>query len=672
MLRCLLLALTCTLTISAQPAPAPTPGPAKGLPPIVPKAEELQLIEGKAKELEGLLRALPKTDAALVTDVEVYAKAGRFLLEFPQTFFTQDGIRQAIAVLDQGLGRARQLQKGSADWATAKGRKIHAYRSALDGSVQPYGLTVPESYDGTKPTRLYVWLHGRDQTLTESSFIYKFPNANKSLTYSTADLGQITLDCYGRWNNANHWAGEVDIFEAIADVSRRYKIDPKRIILRGFSLGGAGAWHIALQYPDRWAAAEIGAGTYPRRSQMLGFPPYQAGPLRIWENILDWSLNAFNLPLAGHDGDSDTQTAVIPQEPGKPSRGQLESSLRVRAQLEKEGLASEGEENNWRVKGTRDIFLISEKTGHGVSPLVRQRLDAFLKEHGDRGVVSPDEVRFVTYTTRYPRAHWVSLDGLAQHYERAEVQARRDAARQRYEITTRNVTHLELREMEKMQELKIDGQTLRAKAAPQLLLYRTGGKWRIGDPKGLRKRHGQQGPIDDAFLEPFLLVRPTGTPWNAAAHEQALRMLARFDRVYARYYRSHPRIKDDQDVTAEDFAKYHVALFGDPGSNRWIAKLEGKLPIAWSRNSISVGTQTYSAEGHLPALIYPNPLGPNPLAPKRYVVINSGLTIDEREYHGDYSMPKLGDLAILKVQPGSETPEIAFATLFDERWRLPR
>ncbi len=667
MLRCLLFALICTLPIPAQPARAPTPGPAKGLPPIVPKAEELQLIEGKTKELEGLLRALPQTDAALLTDVEVYAKAGRFLLEFPQTFFTQEGIRQASAVLDQGLDRARQLQKGSAEWASAKGRKIHAYRSALDGSVQPYGLTVPESYDGTKPTRLYVWLHGRDQTLTESSFIYKFPSANKSLTYSTADLGQITLDCYGRWNNANHWAGEVDIFEAISDVSRRYKIDPKRIILRGFSLGGAGAWHIALQYPDRWAAAEIGAGTYPRRSQMPGFPDYQARPLRIWENILDWSLNAFNLPLAGHDGDSDTQTAVIPQEPGKPSRGQLESSLRVRAQLEKEGFPSEGEENNWRVKGTHDIFLISEKTGHGVSPLVRTRLDAFLKEHGDRGVLSPDEVRFVTYTARYPRAHWVSIDGLAQHYERAEVQARRDATRRRYEITTRNVTHLELREMDKLQELKIDGQTLRVKTASQLFLNKTAAGWHIGDTKGLRKRHGQQGPIDDAFLEPFLLVRPTGTPWNAAAHEQALRMLARFDRVYARYYRSHPRIKDDKDVTAADFANYHVALFGDPGSNRWIAKLQGKLPIAWSRSSIDVGAQTYSADGHLPALIYPNPL-----APKRYVVINSGLTIDEREYHGDYSMPRLGDLAILKVQPGSETPEIAFATLFDEHWRLPR
>jgi hypothetical protein len=47
--------------------------------------------------------------------------------------------------------------------------------------------------------------------------------------------------------------------------------------------------------------------------------------------------------------------------------------------------------------------------------LVRKRIDAFLKENGDRGIVSPDEVRFVTYTTRYNRCFWVTVDGLEQH-----------------------------------------------------------------------------------------------------------------------------------------------------------------------------------------------------------------------------------------------------------------
>ena len=43
----------------------------------------------------------------------------------------------------------------------------------------------------------------------------------------------------------------------------------------------------------------------------------------------EWALNAFNLPLAAHDGDSDTQIASLPgPPPGAETHGQLESSLR--------------------------------------------------------------------------------------------------------------------------------------------------------------------------------------------------------------------------------------------------------------------------------------------------------------------------------------------------------
>jgi hypothetical protein len=259
----------------------------------------------------------------------------------------------------------------------------------------------------------------------------------------------------------------------------------------------------------------------------------------------------------------------------------------------------------------------------------------------------------------------VAVEGLGKHYERADVNARRNVERTTYTVTTKNVTHLTLSEMAKATLLEIDGQKLKLKPSANVQLERNGTQWRVGaQSKGLRKTHGLQGPIDDAFLEPYLLVRPTGTPWNAAAHEQALRILQRFDRVYARWYRAHPRIKDDKDVTAEDFARYHVALFGDPGSNRWIAKLAGKLPVQWTRASVAMAGQTFAAAEHLPALIYPNPL-----APRRYVVINSGLTIDEREYQQDYSMPRLGDYAVLKVKDGVEVPDVAIAGLFNESWR---
>ena len=34
-------------------------------------------------------------------------------------------------------------------------------------------------------------------------------------------------------------------------------------------------------------------------------------------------------------------------------------------------------------------------------------------------------------------------------------------------------------------------------------------------------------------------------------------------------------------------------------------------------------------------------------------------------------MPRLGDVAILKVSAGADLPEVAWAGLFAESWRLP-
>ena len=358
-------------------------------------------------------------------------------------------------------------------------------------------MTLPDSYDGSRPVRLYVWMHGRAARLSEADFLYSFPNQGPSRP-PVADAGQIQLDVYGRWNGAGwHFAGEVDVFEAIAAVQKRYKIDPRRIILRGFSMGGEGAWHIALHYPDRFAAAEIGAGTWSRRPGMPGLTPYQQATLRIWENYTEWALNVFNLPLAGHDGDSDTQVSSLPPPPpGTPSRGQLESSIKVREQLEKEGFPSEGDPNDLSAKGTPAIFLISKQTGHGTSPEVRQRLDAFLKEYGDRGQVSPDHIRFLTYTTRYNRDYWVTLDELERHYERAEIDAQRNDSRKQYQIATKNLTRLVLRETDHAAAIKIDGQDLRVKGAPEIALEKSASGWRIargGKRAGLHKVHALAG-----------------------------------------------------------------------------------------------------------------------------------------------------------------------------------
>jgi hypothetical protein len=653
--------------VAQTPAPASAPGarggPAVGgkatPPPVHAKPEELAKIKEKTDEIDTLVRDLKAKHASpeLVTDVEVYAHAGRMLLEYPDMFANQASIEHAFITLDQGIERGRQLQSNQPQWNQGK-KQIHAYTSEVDGAVLPYGVTLPENYDPGKPTRLYVWLHGRQNTMVETEFIYGFLNRKGAGNPPVADQGQIQLDCFGRINGAGwHWAGERDVFESIAAVKKRFNIDEKRILLRGFSQGGEGAWHISLHHPDRFAAAEIGAGTVSRTAQQRpDLTAYQLSTLRIWENISEWALNIHNLPLAGHDGENDP--------------GQLESSLRARAQLEKEGFPSIGDPDYLHSQGAPGLWMVSKATGHGTSPLVRQRLDAFLKEHGDKGQSSPDHIRFLTYTTRYNRSYWISLDGLGKHYERAEVDARRSGGGASYDIKTTNLTRLVLRETANAREIKIDGQTLKVKAGPEITLERNGSGWNVvrsGRASGLHKSYALQGPIDDAFLDPFLLVRPTGTPWNEEVNQQALRTMARFDRMWGRFFRGHPFVKDDKDVTEADFAKYHVVLFGDPGSNKWIARLNGKLPFTWTKQSVKLGGQTFAANENFPAMIYPNPLNP-----AKYVVLNTGLTIEDRGYNGDYGTPLWGDYAIVKVKPGAPVPDLVTAGLFNENWQLPK
>ena len=134
---------------------------------------------------------------------------------------------------------------------------------------------------------------------------------------------------------------------------------------------------------------------------------------------------------------------------------------------------------------------------------------------GRQGPTSPDHIRFLTYTTRYNRDYWVSLDGLDKHYERAEIDAQRTDGGASYDIKTKNLTRLVLRETEHANEIKIDGQNLKVKAGPEITLTEDGSDWKVDRERrrkpGLHKTHALQGPIDDAFLDPFLLVRPTGT-----------------------------------------------------------------------------------------------------------------------------------------------------------------
>ena len=59
---------------------------------------------------------------------------------------------------------SRLWREGKRPWAEKKGRVVRGFVSAVDGSVQPYGLIVPARTTRATPMRLDVVLHGSSRS----------------------------------------------------------------------------------------------------------------------------------------------------------------------------------------------------------------------------------------------------------------------------------------------------------------------------------------------------------------------------------------------------------------------------------------------------------------------------------------------------------------------------
>lgn len=583
--------------------------------------EEKHQIEAKSAELGASLHKLEGNP--LYPDVAVYQKAGEFILAHPEEFVKASFVKDTLDVLDKGLARAKELAAGSPAWTKSKGRLVRAYRSTIDGSVQPYGLIIPESYSG-QPIRLDIWMHGTNRALNEVAFITQHETAEP-----VPAQAYIQLDVYGRSNVSYRWAGETDVFEAIRSVEDRYNIDTKRVALRGFSMGGAGAWHLGLHHPDEWAVFEAGAGytetkVYAKKGPL---PPYQEAALHYYDAV-DYALNGTDIPFVGYGGEIDAQ---------------LQASKNIKAQLLKEGL---------NLPDFRAIFLIGPQTAHKWEPEAHRISEHFVEEALAKSLAPPPHIRFVTYTARFNRCFWITVEELQKTYERADVDGTREANRTK--VTTRNVARIRV---DGSGPLSLDGQEF-----PNVGVFaKTNGTWaKAGPIAGLWKQHALQGPVDDAFMESFLCVRPTGSGTKATAY--ALEILDQFEKDFSKWLRGNPRVKDDRDVSASDIANNNLILFGDPWSNRLIEKIVGKLPIKWTKEEITLGGRTVDASTHAPVLIFPNPLNPN-----RYVVINSGHTFSEDDWRGTNAnlYPHIGDYGLIAL----DSHEIVHSGFFDEHWK---
>src|SRR5262249_34784959 len=139
----------------------------------------------------------------LLRDVQIYHNAVRIALAHDE-FFRPREIAVAKGLVRQGLERAAQLREGAAPWNSASGLVVRGYVSRIDGSIQPYGLVVPESYQPNTAHRfrLDVWCHGRGENLSELNFIDGRQTSRGEFTPPDT----FVLHPYGRFCNANKFA----------------------------------------------------------------------------------------------------------------------------------------------------------------------------------------------------------------------------------------------------------------------------------------------------------------------------------------------------------------------------------------------------------------------------------------------------------------------------------
>jgi hypothetical protein len=584
-----------------------------------------------------------------LVDVEIFPKAVSWALDL-DGFHDLKQIDVARKLLATGHERLDALLAGSAPWTTARGLVVCGYRSRIDGSVQPYGLVVPDDLpaDGG---RMDIWLHGRNDKLTELAFLADRMRSKGEFSPPKT----LVLHPYGRFCNAFKFAGETDVLEAMEDAIRRYRISPDHVALRGFSMGGAGAWHLGAHHAGRWAVIAPGAGFVETAKYAKVFAPGKPEP-PVWEQTL-WRLydvpgyaeNLTNRPIFAYSGADDPQKQA--------------ADIMVAA---------------IREVGGEIPHLVAPATGHRYEPETKQRLAERVDAAADEGRPrTPDRVRLVTYTLRYNAIDWVEITGLVSHWERGSIDARRTGPRA-VDATTSGVTSFVVAPPEVAAAtgpwtLTVDGERLEYPAtASRLECHRAGDRWRAGPPPaagGIAKRHGLQGPIDDAFMDRFVFVRPTGRARHAAVDDWVQREFARAVETWRVNFRGIAAVVDDTAVTPQLVRDAHLVLWGDPQSNRILGELLPDLPLNWTKDDLTVAGTRYDAASHAAIFIHPNPRNPN-----RYVVLNSSYTFRQGSSNTNaLQTPKLPDWAVidLRTPPSITAPGLVKAAGFcDEAWRI--
>ena len=390
-------------------------------------------------------------------------------------------------------------------------RKV-TFRSKIDGSIQYYGVQPAIGEEAGKA--LILSLHGAGVEAIGQAGSY----ARKSWAHVVAPTNRrpfgFDWEDWGRW----------DTLEVLEHAQRALATDPLRTYVVGHSMGGHGAWHLGVTFPDRFAALGPSAGwisfwSYTGADRYAGASPISKMFLRA-TSPSDTLRLAQNLRGSGIyilHGDADDNVPVAQARTMKEHLSKFHPGF---------GYHEEPGKKHWWNKSDEP----------GVDCVDWPPMMDYLSRRSLPGV--PRQIDFTTASPGVSaHSHWVWIDQQERALEPSRVRIRVDPHKRRFVGTTENVALLSLDTDALARKdgpilVELDGQKIEFPKLPEprrvpdtasrgavaaitnwIHLVRNDGAWRNGEHPiyTLRrgKWEGRYGPFKNAFRSDVLFVYGT-------------------------------------------------------------------------------------------------------------------------------------------------------------------
>ncbi|MCZ7648476.1 MAG: prolyl oligopeptidase family serine peptidase [Planctomycetota bacterium] len=574
---------------------------------------------------------------------------------------------ECFGLLDDAERCLKLEAEGKDPAAGRTGYFERCYVSKIDESPQPYFALVPSAakdelgkQEPLKRYPLVLFLHGYVPDYHKHRWWLELPEFNATFERN----GCFLAIPFGRSNADFVGPGEVDVLDVMEEMQRAYPIDPDRVYLYGYSMGGMGVYTLGAHHPDLWAAGIVIAGRAdsPLLMGTRGMETLHA--FKQWlvraDHPIDLCENFVNIPLRIYHGNQDQ--FIHP-----------EAAQRITKRLKEIGCDAEltlqdGDHYfgfDLMYEDAMVKWLLEHKRERAPK---RNRLKNFSLRYGNcrglriahlTGDLAPFEVEWATAEQAPGAERTMALSKLDGPIGQMGWDANRylglghpKEQREGWTYYTRNVQNEDALPFEHG-------------------YYRDG--WKGFSPaqdwNPAWKSPVRCGPIKEATYAPFVVA--FGTLAEGPRSEELRKAAAQFAQEWYAFAKGRAILKPDREVTADEKKNKNLILFGQEDENSILAECAavGKLPFTLKGGVIVAGERNLKLEGKGLMFIYPNPL--KDASPASSIVVVAG------EHYGQY-LPEnhkwdlLPDFLVYtpeRSDDGTNANKPILAGFFDGKWQ---